>query len=307
MLQDDGSTVCGCWVYCGSVSDTENKMMKRDPADPTGLGVFPNWSWSWPVNRRIVYNRASVNAEGKPYAKDKPVLWWSGLKKVWVGDIPDGNGDPDAILPFIMVPHGRGMLFAAGMSDGPFPEHYEPLESAVRNTFSSKQVSPVITRWDEKAKEKTCNPIIAEGCIAATFGSEEIKDFPIICSTYRVVEHWQTGQMTRWLPWLAEMVPNQFVEISEELAKEKGIVNGQKVRITSVRNVEGIEVQAMVTKRLKPFTIQGKTHHMVGITWHFGYKGLVTGGNANDLTPFIGDPNTMIPEYKAFLVNVEKA
>jgi formate dehydrogenase major subunit len=307
MLQDDGSTVCGCWVYCGSVSDTENKMMKRDPADPTGLGVFPNWSWSWPVNRRIVYNRASVNAEGKPYAKDKPVLWWSGLKKVWVGDIPDGNGDPDAILPFIMVPHGRGMLFAAGMSDGPFPEHYEPLESAVRNTFSSKQVSPVIMRWDEKAKEKTCNPIIAEGCIAATFGSEEIKDFPIICSTYRVVEHWQTGQMTRWLPWLAEMVPNQFMEISEELAKEKGIVNGQKVRITSARNVEGIEVQAMVTKRLKPFTIQGKTHHMVGITWHFGYKGLVTGGNANDLTPFIGDPNTMIPEYKAFLVNVEKA
>ncbi len=307
MLQDDGSTACGCWVYCGSVSDTENKMMKRDATDPTGLGMFPNWSWSWPVNRRIVYNRAGVNAEGKPFAKDKPVIWWSGLKKAWLGDIPDGNGDPDTILPFIMVPHGRGMLFAAGMSDGPFPEHYEPLESAVKNTFSSMQVSPVIMRWDEKAKEKTCNPIIAEGCIAATFGSEEIKDFPIICSTYRVVEHWQTGQMTRWLPWLTEMVPNQFVEISEELAREKGITFGDKVRLTSVRNIEGIEAFAMITKRLKPFVIDGKTHHMVGITWHFGYKGLVTGGNANDLTPFIGDPNTMIPEYKAFLVNVEKA
>jgi formate dehydrogenase-N alpha subunit len=307
MLQDDGSTCCGCWVYCGSVSDTENKLMKRDATDPTGLGMFPNWSWSWPVNRRIVYNRASVNIEGKPFSKEKPVIWWSGLKKVWLGDIPDGNGDPDVILPFIMVPHGRGMLFAAGMADGPFPEHYEPLESAVKNTFSSQQVSPVITRWDQKAKEKTCNPIIAEGCVAAIYGSEDIKDFPIICSTYRVTEHWQTGQMTRWLSWLGEMVPHQFVEMSEEFAKEKGITFGDKVRVTSARNVEGIVAYVMITKRLKPFVIAGKTHHMVGITWHFGYKGLVTGAIANDLTPFIGDPNTMIPEYKAFLVNVVKA
>jgi formate dehydrogenase major subunit len=306
-LQDDGSTVCGCWVYSGSITDTENKTMKRDPADPTGLGVYPNWAWAWPVNRRIVYNRASVDAEGKPFAKDKPVLWWSKLKNVWVGDIPDGNGNPDAILPFIMVPHGRGMLFAAGMSDGPFPEHYEPLESAVKNLMSSRQVSPVITRWDEKAREKTCNPIMAAGCIAATFGSEEAKEFPVICSTYRVTEHWQTGQMTRWLPWLTELVPNQFVEMSEEFAREKGITFGDKVRLTSARNAEGIVAYAMITKRLKPFEIQGKKHHMVGITWHFGYKGLVTGANANDLTPFIGDPNTMIPEYKAFLVNVEKA
>jgi len=144
------------------------------------------------------------------------------------------------------------MLFAAGMSDGPFPEHYEPLESAVKNTFSSMQVSPVITRWDEKAREKTCNPIIAEGCIAATFGTEDIKDFPIICSTYRVTEHWQTGQMTRWLPWLDEMVPQQFVEMSEELAREKGITFGDKVRITSARNVEGLVAYVMITKRLKP-------------------------------------------------------
>ena len=308
MLQDDGSTVCGCWVYAGSIDDKgENKMMKRDPADPTGLGMFPNWSWSWPVNRRIVYNRASVNVEGKPFSREKPVLWWSPLKKAWLGDIPDGNGDPDAILPFIMVPHGRGMLFAAGMSDGPFPEHYEPLESVVKNTLSSSQVSPVITRWDEKAKEETCNPILAAGCIAALYGSEEAKEFPTICSTYRVSEHWQTGQMTRWIPWLNELVPNQFVEMSEEFAREHGITFGDKVKLTSVRNVEGITAYAMITKRLKPFRIQGKDIHMVGITWHFGYKGLATGGNANDLTPFIGDPNTMIPEYKAFLVKVEKA
>ncbi len=307
MLQDDGSTCSGCWIYCNSVSDTENKMMKRDNADPTGLGFYHNWAWAWPMNRRVIYNRAGVDTQGTPWAKDKPVIWWSGLKKAWQGDVPDGGGDPGAKHPFIMVPHGRAMLFAAGMNDGPFPEHYEPLETQVKNTLSSQQISPVITRWDKKAKEETCDPLIAEGCIAAVFGSEEAKDFPIICSTYRVVEHWQTGQMTRWLPWLAELVPHQFVEISEELAKEKGIINGQKVRLTCIRNIEGVEAYAMVTKRLKPFVIKGKTIHMVGTTWHFGYKGLVTGGNMNDLTPFIGDPNTMIPEYKAFLVNIEKA
>ena len=144
------------------------------------------------------------------------------------------------------------------------------------------------------------------GCIAALYGSEEAKEFPTICSTYRVSEHWQTGQMTRWIPWLNELVPNQFVEMSEEFAREHGITFGDKVKLTSARNVEGITAYAMITKRLKPFRIQGKDIHMVGITWHFGYKGLATGGNANDLTPFIGDPNTMIPEYKAFLVKVEK-
>ncbi len=306
LLQDDGSTCSGCWIYCNSVTNTENKMMKRDNSDPSGMGLYHNWAWCWPVNRRILYNRAGVDANGKPFADDKAAIRWDPLSKTWKGDIPDGPWPPQDKLPFIMVPHGRAMLFAKGMADGPFPEHYEPLETQVQNFLSSQQVSPVIARWDKKAKEETCDPLIAEGCIAATFGSEEAKDFPIICTTYRVVEHWQTGQMTRWLPWLAEMVPNQFVEISEELAREKGIVNGQKIRLTSIRNVEGVEAYAMVTKRLKPFVIKGKTYHMVGTTWHFGYKGLVTGGNMNDLTPFIGDPNTMIPEYKAFLVNIEK-
>ncbi len=307
MLQDDGSTCSGCWIYCNSVSDTENKLMKRDNADPSGLGFYHNWAWAWPMNRRVIYNRAGVDMQGNPWAKDKPVIWWSGFKKVWQGDVPDGGGDPGAKHPFIMVPHGRAMLFSAGMNDGPFPEHYEPLETNVQNTISSQQISPVIMRWDKKVAEEVCDPMLAEGCIAATFGSEEAKEFPIICSTYRVVEHWQTGQMTRWLPWLGELVPHQFVEIGEELAREKGIINGQKVRLTCVRNLEGIEAYAMVTKRLKPFVIKGQKHHMVGTTWHFGYKGRVTGAIANDLSPYIGDANTMIPEYKAFLVNIEKA
>jgi len=307
LLQDDGSTCSGNWLYCNSVSNTENKMMKRDPSDPTGLGFYHNWSWCWPVNRRVLYNRASVDSQGKPFAPDKPVIWWDGFTKSWKGDVPDGPWPPDAKYPFIMIPHGHGQLYAVGMADGPFPEHYEPLETQVQNFMSSQQVSPVLTRWDKKAKEETCDPLIAEGCIAAIYGTEDSKDYPIICSTYRVTEHWQTGQMTRWLPWLAELVPHQFVEISEELAREKGIINGQKVRITSIRNIEGVEAYAMVTPRLKPFVIKDKTYHMVGTTWHFGYKGLVTGGIMNDLTPFIGDPNTMIPEYKASLVNIEKA
>jgi formate dehydrogenase major subunit len=148
--------------------------------------------------------------------------------------------------------------------------------------------------------------MLVEGCCAATYGCEEAKEFPVVCTTYRVVEHWQTGQMTRWLPWLTELVPNQFVEMSEEFAKIMGIRNAELVRVTSIRNREGIIANAYVTKRFKPFTINGETIHQVGMTWHFGYKGLVTGANANDLSPFVGDANTMIPEYKAFLVNIEK-
>jgi len=305
-LQDDGSTCSGNWLYCNSISDTENRMMRRDTSDPTGLGFYHNWAWCWPMNRRIIYNRASVDKKGQPFAKDKPVIWWSPLKKAWLGDVPDGGGGPGAKHPFIMVPHGRAQLFSASMTDGPFPEHYEPLESQVRNTISAAQVSPVIMRWDKKVQEEVCDPMLVEGCNAAVFGCEEAPEFPIVCTTYRVVEHWQTGQMTRWLPWLTELVPNQFVKMSEEFAKEKGIRNGELVRVTSIRNREGIIANAYVTKRFKPFTINGETVHQVGMTWHFGYKGLVTGANANDLSPFVGDANTMIPEYKAFLVNVEK-
>ena len=305
-LQDDGSTCSGCWLYCNSVTDTENRLMRRDNSDPTGLGFYHNWAWCWPMNRRVIYNRASVDKYGQPFAKDKPVIWWSPLKKAWLGDVPDGGGGPGSKHPFIMVPHGRAMLFSAGMTDGPFPEHYEPLESQVKNIISGAQVSPVIMRFDKKVREEVCDPMLVEGCCAATYGCEEAKEFPVVCTTYRVVEHWQTGQMTRWLPWLTELVPNQFVEMSEEFAKIMGIRNAELVRVTSIRNREGIIANAYVTKRFKPFTINGETIHQVGMTWHFGYKGLVTGANANDLSPFVGDANTMIPEYKAFLVNIEK-
>ena len=306
-LMDDGSTASGNWLYCNSITDDENRLMRRGLKDPTGLGFFHDWAWCWPVNRRVIYNRASVDKQGAPWAKDKPVIWWDGLSRTWKGDVPDGGWAPDAKHPFIMLPEGHARLFAAGMTDGPFPEHYEPLESQVRNLLSAQQVSPVIMRFDEKVKGEVCDPMLVEGCCACTYGSEEAASFPFICTTYRVTEHWQAGQMTRWLPWLVELVPNMFVEMSEELAREKGIKSGDKLRITSIRNREGISAYAYVTKRFKPFTIDGAIRHQVGMLWHFGYKGRATGGIANDLTPFVGDANTMIPEYKAFLVNVEKA
>ena len=305
-LQADGSTCSGCWLYCNSVTDTENRLMRRDNSDPTGLGFYHNWAWCWPVNRRIIYNRASVDLSGKPWAKDKPVIWWDGLKKAWLGDVPDGGGAPGAVHPFIMVNHGYGQLFSPGMVDGPFPEHYEPLESQVPNLLSKQQESPVITRYDKAVQEQVCDPMLVEGAAACVFGSPDKDRFPIYCTTYRVTEHWQAGQMTRWLPWLGELVPHMFVEMSEELAKEKQIRNGEEVRITSIRNQEGILAYAMVTSRFKPFNVNDQTLHQVGMLWHFGYKGRVTGAIANDLTPLVGDANTMIPEYKAFLVNIEK-
>ena len=305
-LKEDGSTCSGNWLYCNSISDTENKLMRRSTSDPTGLGFYHNWSWCWPVNRRIIYNRASVDKKGRPWAKDKPVIWWDALTKKWKGDVPDGGWAPGTKYPFIMLPHGHARLFAPGLADGPFPEHYEPLESQIKNFMSSQQVSPVIMRWDKEIQKGVCDPMLAEGCCACTYGSPDAEKFPIICTTYRITEHWQAGQMTRWLPWLAELVPNMFVEMSEELAKEKGVKSGDKVKVTSIRNLEGIEVYAMVTKRFKPFQINGKIHHQAGMLWHFGYKGRATGSIANDLTPFVGDANTMIPEYKAFLVDINK-
>ncbi len=306
-LQEDGSTCSGNWLYCNSVSDTENKMMRRSTSDPRGLGFYHEWSWCWPVNRRILYNRASVDDKGRPWANDKPVIWWDRIAKKWQGDVPDGGWPPGTKYPFIMLPHGHARLFAPGLADGPFPEHYEPLESPVKNFMSSQQVSPVIVRWDKLThREITCDPMVVEGCVAALYGTEAAKRFPIICTTYRLTEHWQTGQMTRWLPWLCELMPALFVEMSEELAKIKGIKNGDKVRISSIRNQEGIVAYALVTKRFRPYKIQGNLYHQIGLPWHFGYKGLIKGAIANDLTPFVGDANTMIPEYKAFLVNVNK-
>ncbi len=284
-LKGDGTTSCGNWLWCGSYTEQGNMMARRDPVDPSGIGLFSNWAWCFPVNRRIMYNRASVDLEGNPWNPDEPVISWDSASESWVGDVPDGGSPPGTAYPFVMKPHGRGCLFGMGRPDGPFPEHYEPWESPVVNSLSSVQNSPALKSWEEAP------------------GSRE--EYPIMATTYRLVEHMHTGTMTRNLPWLVEAQPDMFFELSEELAAEKGIANGAKVIIRSARGE--IEAIAVVTKRLRPFAVNGQVVHQIALPWHWGYMGLVTGDSTNLLTARVVDTNTMIPAYREFLVNVRRA
>ena len=294
MLQADGSTCSGNWIYAGSYTDKGNMSERRDKTqtpEQALIGLYPNWTWSWPVNRRIIYNRASVDMTGKPFQPQKPVLAWDGANKKWLIDVVDGGGDAGAKYPFIMQTHGLGQLYGPGLNDGPFPEYYEPLECPVTEHPFSKQLnSPTALMFAEDAhKRTTCDP-----------------RFPFVCTTYRVTEHWQTGVLTRWLPWLTEAQPQMFCEMSEELAELKGIKNGEKVILENPRGQ--LWAIAIVTKRFKPFEVMGNPVHVVGIPWHFGWVWPKDGGDAaNLLTPAVGDPNTGIPESKAFMVNVKKA
>ena len=302
LLQADGSTSSGDWIYCQSYNAQGNNMARRKKEDPTGLGLYPGWAWAWPVNRRIIYNRASVDLDGQPWNPKKPVLKWEQGKEVdgkkqpgkWVGDIPDGPWPPmsqaGGKYPFIMKPDGLGAIFGSSLADGPFPEHYEPLECPVpKNQLSGQFTNPTITIFSGAMdKHLTCDP-----------------RFPFVGTTYRVTEHWQTGIMTRWQPWLVEAEPQMFVEMSDELAKLRGIKNGEKVKVSSVRGEVG--AVAIVTTRFKPFKIGDLTVHQIGMPWCFGWMVPKDGGeSANLLTPNVGDPNTAIPESKAFMVNVTR-
>jgi formate dehydrogenase major subunit len=292
-LLDDGRTSSGNWLYCASYTEAGNMAARRKKTDPTGLGLYPEWSWTWPVNRRIIYNRASVDLEGNPRDPKRPLLKWDAAGKKWVGDIPDGPAPPmgdKGVFPFIMKPDGVASLFGPGLKDGPFPEHYEPLECPIeKNPMSSQMNNPVVKLFKEGMdKFASCDP-----------------KYPLVCSTYRVTEHWQTGVLTRWLPWLIEAEPQMFCELSEELGKLKGIKNGERVMVSTHRGqVEGV---AIVTSRLKPFKIAGQEIHQIGLPYHYGWLHPKDGGDsANLLTPTVGDPNTMIPESKAFMANVTK-
>ena len=291
-LQADGSTCSGNWLYCNSYTAKGNMAARRSLAqtkEQANIGLYPNFSWCWPVNRRILYNRASVDLQGKPYNPAKAVIKWTGPKTKWQGDIPDGGWAPGSKYAFIMRKFGFGQLFGPGRADGPFPEYYEPLECPVKShPFSGILHNPTALSFQDETKA-VCDP-----------------KYPLVGTTYRVTEHWQTGLMTRNCSWLVEAEPQIFVEMSEELAKLRGIENGQKVTVESVRG--SLWAKAIVTKRLKPFTIQGTTVHLVGLPWHYGWTWPKDGGDsANLLTPSVGDPNTGIPETKAFMVNVRKA
>jgi formate dehydrogenase major subunit len=295
MLQDDGSTCSGNWVHCGSFGvNGENKMAKRGKDDPTGLGLYPNWAYAWPVNRRILYNRASCDLNGKPYNPKRKLLEWTG--EAWVGDVPDGPWPPMADkekgkYPFIMQKDGLGALFGPGMAEGPFPEHYEPLEGPLaKNPMSGQLINPAIEIFNSDL-DKVANA--------------DAK-FPYVCTTYSCTEHWCSGALTRWQAWLLEAMPEAYVEIGDLLAKDLGIRNGVRVKVSSVRGA--VQCVAMVTKRFKPFLIEGKTIHQVGLPFNYGwlFPEDTKDDSTNFLSPSVGDANTFCPEYKAFMVNVTK-
>jgi formate dehydrogenase major subunit len=296
-LKDDGTTASGDWIYCGSFTEEGNQMDRRGTDDPTGMGFFHNWAWSWPANRRILYNRASADADGRPWDPERPGISWNGQR--WVGDVPDfpvDSAPEEGQGAFIMTGEGVARLFAPLRltTDGPFPEHYEQTEAPIDNLLSGTRRNPAAFLYEDAP---------------ASF-AEDDSEFPYVATTYRVTEH--EHYVTQNVPYLVEAMPDFFVELPVELAERKGIANGGRVRVRSKRGeVEGV---ALVTKRMRPLRVgDGKVVYQVGIPVHWHYAG----GHgdregappmmANLLTPYIGDANVRTPEYKGFLVDVEAA
>jgi len=294
-LRDDGTTLSGCWIFAGAWTQEGNLMARRDNSDPTGVGQTLNWAWAWPANRRVLYNRASCDLEGKPFNPKRALISWNG--KSWGGaDTPDfvlTSNPADGMGPFIMNPEGVARFFArAGMAEGPFPTHYEPFE----NPLGFNPVYP-------KNKVAVSNPAarVFPGDLAA-MGT--VENFPHVATTYRLTEHFH--YWTKNVKINAILQPEQFVEIGESLAHDLGIANGSMVKVSSNRGF--IKAKAVITKRIKPLQIEGKPVHHVGIPIHWGFVGIARPGFiANTLTPFVGDGNSNTPEFKSFLVKVEKA
>ena len=300
-LQADGTTACGCWIYSGCYRDGVNQAARRKPHWEQSW-VASEWGWSWPANRRILYNRASADPEGRPWSERKRYVWWEGETGSWTGhDVPDfiRNRPPDyrpeagaqgvdtlsGIDPFIMQAEGKGWLYdPAGLLDGPLPTHYEPQESILRNPLYGQQCNPARLEW-----RRADNPY------HRPWGDPR---YPCVVTTYRLTEHHTAGGMSRWLPWLIELMPEMFCEVSPELAAEKGLVNGGWATVVTAR--AAIETRVLVTPRVPSLKIQGRTIHQIGLPYHWGYVGLTVGDAANELISFVADPNVSIEEAKAF-------
>ena len=300
MLRDDGTTMSGNWLYSGSWTEAGPMLQRRGTEDPSGQGIYPNWAWSWPANRRVLYNRASCDLSGKPWDPDRKQVWWNETAGKWVGnDVPDFKADskPEEHMgPFIMTPEGLGRLFVplGGLNDGPFPEHYEPVESPIENPLHPKQSSnPVVKKF------KT--PLDKYGTVK--------EGYNLVCTTYRLTEHYH--YWTKNNPMNVELVPEPFVEIPAELANEMGLRGGERVKVTSIRDT--YIAKALVTKRIKPMMIDGKKTYQIGMPIHWGFKGIAEDLDktaktpVNLITPTVTDPNAFTPEFKGFLVKLEKA
>jgi formate dehydrogenase major subunit len=311
-LRDDGSTACGCWIYAGVYADGVNQARRREPGDvhaPEGGNVSPEWGWAWPANRRMLYNRASADPQGRPWSERKKYIWWDEQQGIWTGyDVPDFPRDKppgyraphdaegmDAISgddPFIMMADGRGWLFSpTGVLDGPLPTHYEPIESPVSNAlYPEVGANPAAITWQRP--ENPLNPM-------------ESGRYPVIVSTFRLTEHHTTGPMSRNLPWLAELQPELYAEIDPVLAAARGIEDGGWLVIETERGE--VEARAKVTRRVGPLRVDGRIVHQISVPWHWGTYATseqgVTGDTMNDLIVLSGDPNTSI-EDKTFSCQV---
>jgi len=288
--QADGSTLSGNWLYIGMYTEAGNLTQRRVNADPSGMGRHPDWAFNWPANRRLMYNRCSADAEGKPWDPKRPAIAWSGAK--WTGDVADYKVDspPSAGLgAFIMLPEGVARLFVPGQYvDGPLPEHYEPVESPVDNALHPRQHSNPAVKLFTTVHDK--------------LGTA--KEFPIVCTTYRLTEHFH--YWTKNNPYSVQIQPEFFIEIPEELAREKNIANTDLVRVSSARGT--IEGKAMVTRRIRPLMVGGRRVYQIGFPIHWGFlgRGNQKGTLANLVTPTVLEPNSFAPEYKGFLVKLEK-
>jgi formate dehydrogenase major subunit len=306
-LKDDGTTACGCWIYSGAYAKDENQTKRRKPGQEQSW-VAPEWGWSWPANRRILYNRASADPNGKPWSERKKYVWWDESAHAWTGhDVPDFIKDrpPDyrpaedakgtqtlsGIDPFIMNADGKAWIFAPnGLLDGPLPTHYEPQESIIANPLYRQQSNPARMKWprgDNRYAQPWNDP-----------------NYPYVITTYRLTEHHTAGGMSRWLSWLAELQPEMFCEVSPQLAADRGLENGGWAVITTPRT--SIEVRVLVTERLRPLRVKGRVIHQIGLPYHWGRKGLVKGDSANDLISFVADPNVSIQESKALTGTIRR-
>jgi formate dehydrogenase major subunit len=302
-LKDDGSTACGCWIYCGCYADETNQPARRKPASEQ-TWVAPEWGWAWPANRRIIYNRASADPDGKPWSERKRYVWWDEEKGQWTGeDVPDFQPDkrPDYVPPddakaqdaikgnhpFIMQADGRGWLFVpAGLVDGPLPTHYEPHESPVGNRLYDQRANPARQIYERPGNHSQ-----------PADGDDGADAYPYVMTSYRLTEHHTAGGMTRFVPYLSELQPEMFCEVSPELAAERRLEHGGWATIATER--AAIEARVLVTERLRPLEVGGRTLHQVGLPYHWGSRGLSQGDSANDLFPIVLDPNVHIQEVKA--------
>ncbi|GAC1485089.1 MAG: formate dehydrogenase [Solirubrobacteraceae bacterium] len=307
-LKDDGSTSCGCWIYCGCRADGVNQPARRTPKEQQNW-VGADWGWAWPANRRVLYNRASADPAGEPWSPGKALIWWDPAKGEWTGhDVPDFKLDkapdyvppPDArgpaalsgAEPFIMQADGRGWLFApAGLTDGPLPTHYEPQDSPFANGLYEQQRNPVRQLISHAQNRYHPGP--------ADAGSDV---FPFVVTTYRLTEHFTAGGMSRWTPYLAELQPEFFCEVSPELAALQGLEHAGWATIVTARNA--IEARVMVTERMKPLRVQGRVVHQIGMPFHWGPNGLATGDAFNELSSVAMDPNAHIQEVKALTADI---